>query len=189
VKAWLLDTNVVSELRKPRPTSAVAEFVAAQPGELLFTTEVTFGEIRFGIEQLEDPGRRTDTVIGNGNAGLFEGLLYLDDGREVSAHNAFGLFDPLEGGEAATSPVCNLVSDIASAGGHSRGTLARTTLLGNRALASGSARVNSSRDRKAGGLSTMTTPRSASEAGRKTGSCKAKCADRCVHSGTRSPQR
>ena len=60
MKAWLLDTNVVSELRKPRPTSAVTEFVAAQPGELLFTTEVTFGEIRFGIEQLEDPGRRND---------------------------------------------------------------------------------------------------------------------------------
>ena len=60
MRGWLLDTNVVSELRKPRPNSAVAEFVAVQPGESLFTTEVTFGEIRFGIEQLEDAGRRTD---------------------------------------------------------------------------------------------------------------------------------
>jgi toxin FitB len=60
VRGWLLDTNVVSELRKPRPNSAVAAFVAAQPGEMLFTTEVTFGEIRFGIEQLEDAGRRAD---------------------------------------------------------------------------------------------------------------------------------
>jgi toxin FitB len=60
VRGWLLDTNVVSELRKPRPNSAVAAFVAAQPGEVLFTTEVTFGEIRFGIEQLEDAGRRAD---------------------------------------------------------------------------------------------------------------------------------
>jgi predicted nucleic acid-binding protein len=34
--------------------------VASQPGELLFTTDVTFGEIRFGIEQLEDLGRRSD---------------------------------------------------------------------------------------------------------------------------------
>jgi len=47
----------------PRPNSAVAEFVAAQPSEVLFTTEVTFGEIRFGIEQLEDAGRRTDINI------------------------------------------------------------------------------------------------------------------------------
>ena len=60
MRGWLLDTNVVSELRKSRPNSAVSEFVAAQPGEVLFTTEVTFAEIRFGIEQLEDSGRRTD---------------------------------------------------------------------------------------------------------------------------------
>lgn len=60
MRGWLLDTNVVSELRKSRPASAVAEFVAAQPGELLFTTEVTFGEIRFGIEQLDDASRRAD---------------------------------------------------------------------------------------------------------------------------------
>jgi predicted nucleic acid-binding protein len=60
VRGWLLDTNVVSELRKPKPVPAVAAFVAAQPGELLFTSEITFGEIRFGIEQLEDPSRRAD---------------------------------------------------------------------------------------------------------------------------------
>ncbi|MBX9774639.1 MAG: type II toxin-antitoxin system VapC family toxin [Xanthobacteraceae bacterium] len=60
MRGWLLDTNVLSELRKPKPNAKVVEFVAAQPGELLFTTEVTFGEIRFGIEQLEDPGRRAD---------------------------------------------------------------------------------------------------------------------------------
>jgi predicted nucleic acid-binding protein len=60
VRGWLLDTNVVSELRKSRPSPAVVEFVAAQPGEVLFTTEVTFGEIKFGIDQLDDPGRRVD---------------------------------------------------------------------------------------------------------------------------------
>jgi predicted nucleic acid-binding protein len=60
VRGWLLDTNVVSELRKPKPASAVAEFIAAQAGDLLFTTEVTFGEIRFGIEQLDDQARRAD---------------------------------------------------------------------------------------------------------------------------------
>lgn len=60
MRGWLLDTNVLSELRKPKPAAGVAEFVTAQPGELLFTTEVTFGEIRFGIEQLEDAGRRAE---------------------------------------------------------------------------------------------------------------------------------
>ena len=60
MRGWLLDTNVLSELRKPKPAAAVAQFVTTQPGELLFTTEVTFGEIRFGIEQLEDTGRRAE---------------------------------------------------------------------------------------------------------------------------------
>jgi predicted nucleic acid-binding protein len=60
VRGWLLDTNVVSELRRPKPNPKVVAFVAAQPGPLLFTSEVTFGEIRYGIEQLDDPGRRAD---------------------------------------------------------------------------------------------------------------------------------
>ena len=63
MRGWLLDTNVVSELRRPRPDPKVTEFVASQPGELLFTTDVTFGEIRFGIEQLEDAGRRSDVHL------------------------------------------------------------------------------------------------------------------------------
>lgn len=60
MRGWLLDTNVLSELRKPRPNSRVVNFIAEQPGELLFITEVTMAEIVFGIEQLGDPARRTD---------------------------------------------------------------------------------------------------------------------------------
>jgi len=41
VRGWLLDTNVVSELRKPRPDSRVVNFISAQPGETLFVTDVT----------------------------------------------------------------------------------------------------------------------------------------------------
>ena len=37
-------------------------FVAAQPGDLLFTSDVTFAEIRFGIEQMSDAARRADLV-------------------------------------------------------------------------------------------------------------------------------
>ena len=63
MRGWLLDTNTLSELRKPNPDRKVAEFIAAQPGDLLFTTEITFAEIRFGIEQLKDPGRRADIQV------------------------------------------------------------------------------------------------------------------------------
>ena len=60
MSGWLLDTNVLSELRKPRPDAHVARFVADQPGGSLFVSEVTFAEIRFGIERLSDAARRTD---------------------------------------------------------------------------------------------------------------------------------
>ena len=58
MRGFLLDTNVISELRRPRPKPAVAAFVSAQPEESLFISEVTFAEIRFGIEQATDPERR-----------------------------------------------------------------------------------------------------------------------------------
>lgn len=60
MRGWLLDTNVVSELRRRKPNSDVAEFVASQSGDDLYVTEVTFAEIIYGIEQLSDPARRVD---------------------------------------------------------------------------------------------------------------------------------
>lgn len=47
---YLLDTNVVSELRRPRPHGAVLEWLGHVPGELLFVSAVTIGEIQAGIE-------------------------------------------------------------------------------------------------------------------------------------------
>jgi toxin FitB len=60
VRGWLLDTNVVSELRKPKPDPNVRSFVSAQAAEALFVSEVTFGEIAYGIEQIKDAARRAD---------------------------------------------------------------------------------------------------------------------------------
>ena len=47
---YLLDTNVVSELRRPRPHRAVLDWIAAVPAEQLFLSAVTVGEIQAGIE-------------------------------------------------------------------------------------------------------------------------------------------
>jgi len=58
VKGWLLDTNILSELRRPKPEPKVLAFIARQPLDLLYVSVVTFAEIRFGIELLDDPGRR-----------------------------------------------------------------------------------------------------------------------------------
>lgn len=60
MKGWLLDTNILSELRRPRPNASVVSFVAAQPLELLFVSIVTFAEIRFGIERVNDAVHRTE---------------------------------------------------------------------------------------------------------------------------------
>ena len=57
---WLLDTNVLSELRRPRPAPQVAAFVAGQPLDLLFVSTVTLAEIRFGIELVADANRRAE---------------------------------------------------------------------------------------------------------------------------------
>jgi predicted nucleic acid-binding protein len=60
VTGWLLDTNILSELRRPKPERKVLAFVAAQPLELLYISAVTLAEIRFGIEVLPDVARRSE---------------------------------------------------------------------------------------------------------------------------------
>ena len=57
---WLLDTNILSELRRPKPERKVLAFVATQPLELLHVSAMTFAEIRFGIEIVTDAGRRAE---------------------------------------------------------------------------------------------------------------------------------
>jgi predicted nucleic acid-binding protein len=51
VRRWLLDTNVISELRRPRCHEAVKIWSEAQDPELLYISRITIAEIRFGIEQ------------------------------------------------------------------------------------------------------------------------------------------
>lgn len=60
MSGWLLDTNVISELRRPRASARVRSFIASQRLEDLFVSTVTFAEIRFGIEAVGDPIRRSE---------------------------------------------------------------------------------------------------------------------------------
>ena len=57
---WLLDTNILSELRRPRPEPKVVAFVAAQPLDLMYVSAVTLAELRFGIELVTDANRRAE---------------------------------------------------------------------------------------------------------------------------------
>lgn len=59
---WLLDTNILSELRRPKPERKVVDFVAAQRLEQLYVSAITFAEIRFGIELVDDATQRAELV-------------------------------------------------------------------------------------------------------------------------------
>lgn len=50
MKRFLLDTNVISELRKLRPHGGVIAWLKNQRDEHLFVSAVTVGEIQAGIE-------------------------------------------------------------------------------------------------------------------------------------------
>lgn len=51
---YLLDTNVVSELRKPQPNNLVLQWLKHIPASSLFISVVTVGEIQSGIEITRD---------------------------------------------------------------------------------------------------------------------------------------
>lgn len=59
---FLLDTNVISELRRSRPHGAVVAWLEAQQDESLHISAVTLGEIQAGIEftRPQDPGRAAE---------------------------------------------------------------------------------------------------------------------------------
>ncbi|HSW09083.1 type II toxin-antitoxin system VapC family toxin [Aquabacterium sp.] len=98
MSAWLLDTNVISELRRLRPEARVMAFVAGQPLEQLFVSAVTFAEIRYGIEMISDPIRRAELndwlahkvrpmfdqrVLAVSEDVMFKWRLLVEDGRKV----------------------------------------------------------------------------------------------------------
>ena len=69
-RGWLIDTNVVSELRKPRCHPAVRAWAERVPRVACYLSRVSLAEIRFGIERAPDPGFRAEL-----EAWLRDGLL------------------------------------------------------------------------------------------------------------------
>jgi predicted nucleic acid-binding protein len=98
MSGWLLDTNIISELRRPRPAARVLAFVAGQPLEELFVSAVTFAEIRYGIELVGNPIRRAELndwlahrvrpmfdqrVLAVSEDVMFKWRLLVEDGRKA----------------------------------------------------------------------------------------------------------
>jgi len=59
---YLLDTNVISELRKPRPHGAVVAWLTGVPDEDLHLSAVTLGELQAGVEitREQDPAKAAE---------------------------------------------------------------------------------------------------------------------------------
>ncbi|MBI1890982.1 MAG: type II toxin-antitoxin system VapC family toxin [Burkholderiales bacterium] len=59
---YLLDTNIVSELRKPKPHGGVVAWLESVDDAHLFVSAVTIGEIQAGIEltREQDPGKAAE---------------------------------------------------------------------------------------------------------------------------------
>ena len=56
--SFLVDTCALSELVKPKPSSDVCDWFDAAPPVALFVSVLTLGEIRKGVEKLEDGRQR-----------------------------------------------------------------------------------------------------------------------------------
>ncbi|MES2320351.1 MAG: type II toxin-antitoxin system VapC family toxin [Pseudomonadota bacterium] len=56
--SYLLDTNILSELRRKCPNDGVVTWMAQRPASSLYLSVLTLGEIRKGVECLSDANRR-----------------------------------------------------------------------------------------------------------------------------------
>ena len=57
--SYLLDTNVLSELRRKTPNAGVVGWFAQRPASTLYLSVLTLGELRKGVEGMADASRRT----------------------------------------------------------------------------------------------------------------------------------
>lgn len=56
--SYLIDTNVLSELRRKQPDPRVVAWLQARPRQSLYLSVLTLGEIRKGLERVQEPLRK-----------------------------------------------------------------------------------------------------------------------------------
>ena len=81
MNGYLLDTDVISELKRAKSDENVSAFIAREPLERFYLSVVTFAEICCGIELLTDAARRSDL-----NSWLNKKLRPMFNGRELAPH-------------------------------------------------------------------------------------------------------
>jgi predicted nucleic acid-binding protein len=59
----LLDTNVISELIKPRPNPGVVAYIHRLDPDSVFTAAICEAEIRYGLARMPEGRRRDDLIV------------------------------------------------------------------------------------------------------------------------------
>ena len=85
MSGFLLDTNIVSELVKPKPEANVTEWIENTDESLLYLSVLTLGEIRRGIAALPQSRRRAtlEAWLDEDLRARFEGRILVID-QEVA---------------------------------------------------------------------------------------------------------
>jgi hypothetical protein len=73
MSGFLVDTNAISEFVRPIPDRRVMSWFEAADPDSLFTSVVTFGEIRLGIEDM--PPEKTSCPVGAVASGRTAGVV------------------------------------------------------------------------------------------------------------------
>lgn len=108
----VVDTNVVSELMRPQPSSVVVDWVRSGRASELYTTSVTLAEVRYGIERLPDGSHKQllRVVAGEVFGAFGEQVLPFDAEAAtryaviVSERDRAGL--PIDGFDAQIAAIC-----------------------------------------------------------------------------------
>lgn len=104
MNGFLLDTNILSELIKPKPEPRVLHWIAATDEDLLFLSVLALGEIRKGIAGLRAGPRRTklESWLETGLRSRFSGrILPIDEG----VADRWGTLTALAAGRGRPIPV------------------------------------------------------------------------------------
>ena len=85
MSGFLLDTNIISELVKPRPEASVTRWIEGTDESLLYLSVLTLGEIRRGIAALSQSRRRAtlEAWLDKDLHARFEGRILIVD-QEVA---------------------------------------------------------------------------------------------------------
>lgn len=117
----LLDTNVLSELLRAKPSPVVLAWFASRPPESLFVSAITQAEMMLGVRLL--PAGRRRVALENALAAMFEedfaGRILPFDASAVPAY-----VDIVSERRSLGRPISQFDAQIAAIARHARATLA-----------------------------------------------------------------